>query len=178
MDIGCETWLQKIRPKLPIKLGRVLDVGSLNINGSAKKYFLPKDCEKYIGIDMQAGKDVDIVANAHDLEEEFGTDAFDVVICMNTLEHDNKFWLTLEAINKVLKKGGYFVFGSPTYSFPIHYHPDDYYRFLESAVRQVVMEGYEILDLEEVYSKREPDPSYKKGWKGINPIICALGRKK
>lgn len=175
MDIGCQAWLEKIRPLLPKKLGKVLDVGSLNINGSAKDYLL--DHEKYIGIDMLPGKDVDIVMNGHDLYGEFGEDVFDIVVCMNMFEHDDKFWLTLEAINDVLKKGGYFVFASPTTNFPIHKHPKDYYRFMEDSVREVIMEGFEIIDLEEVYSKREPDSTHRKGWRGINPIICALGRK-
>ena len=177
MDIGCQSWLQKIKPRMPEFLGRVLDVGSLNINGSVREFFPKSSTSEFIGIDMQEGKDVDIVMNAHDLKQKFEAESFDVIFCMNTLEHDDKFWITLENIKYLLKRGGYFVFGSPTYNFPIHKHPKDYYRFLEDSVREIVMEGFRILDLEEVYSKREEDATARHGWRGINPIICALGVK-
>ena len=174
--MGCEGWLLKIKTKLPTQLGRVLDVGSLDINGSVKDYY-GKATTEFIGIDMQEGKGVDIVMNAHDLLTKFEPESFDVIFCMNTLEHDNRFWVTLENMYLLLKTGGYLVFGSPTYNFPIHKHPKDYYRFLEDAVREVVMDGFEILDIEEVYSKKEPDVTHRKGWRGINPIWCALGKK-
>jgi SAM-dependent methyltransferase len=177
MDIGTSDWLKKVRPKMPEFLGNVLEVGSLNINGSAREFFPKSQCGSYLGIDMIYGKDVDIQMNAHDIKDKFKEDSSDVVICLNTLEHDNKFWLTLDGINYVLKKGGYFVFCQPTYNFPIHKHPKDYWRVLEDGVREVIMEGFEIIDIEEVYSKKVVDPTHRKGWRGINPIFCALGRK-
>lgn len=177
MDIGCQDWMTKVREKalVPMNLGKVLEIGSLNINGTARDYF---KADSWIGIDMVAGKDVDKVMNAHDiwLESEW-RDNFDAIVCMNTLEHDDKFWITLEQINKVLKKGGYFIFAQPTIEFPIHSHPDDYWRVTESAVRKVIFEGFTILDIETVYSKKVDDPTHRKGWRGINPIICGVGQK-
>jgi hypothetical protein len=173
MDVGCVDWMKKIRPMLPKKLGRILDIGSLNINGSAREYFKSRE---YLGIDMQAGKDVDIQMNAHQLMQAW-FDSWDIIICMNTFEHDDKWWITLENINKYLKRDGYFIWAAPTYAFPIHKHPKDYYRFLEDSVREVVMKGFKILDIEEVYSKRIEDSTYRKGWRGINPIWCCLGQK-
>ncbi len=175
MDVGCQDWMKKIKPQLPKSLGRVLEIGSLNINGTAREYFT---ADEWIGIDMVDGKDVDLVMNAHDITKRFPIgDKFDTIVCMNTLEHDNKFWITLEQINSVLKKGGYLIFAQPTLNFPIHNYPDDYWRLTKSALEQVIFEGYKILDIEEVYSKREPDSTHRKGWRGINPILCGLGVK-
>lgn len=174
MDIGCQDWMTKIKPKVPESLGHVLEIGSLNINGTAKDYF---KAESWLGVDMIDGKDVDLVMNAHDLLEELREKTYDTVVCMNTLEHDNKFWITLENINKLLKKGGLFIFAQPTLGFPIHNHPDDYWRLTRSALEQVIFEGYEILDIEEVYSKKVDDPTHRKGWRGINPILCGLAKK-
>lgn len=174
MDIGCQQWMEKVKPKVSGGLGRVLEIGSLNINGTAKDYF---DFEDWIGIDMVAGKDVDKVMNGHDLKDNFEEGSFDTVVCMNTLEHDNKFWLTLEGINYVLKKGGHFVFAQPTIDFPIHNHPNDYWRLTRSALEEVIFEGFEIMDIEQVYSKKVNDPTHRKGWRGINPILCGLAKK-
>lgn len=173
MDIGCQDWMKKVKPKTG-NLGHVLEVGSLNINGTAKDYFEFTD---WIGIDMMDGKDVDEVINGHDIKTNFKEGIFDTVVCMNTLEHDDKFWLTLEGINFALKKGGLLIFAQPTLGFPIHNHPDDYWRLTRSALEKVIFEGFEIIDIEEVYSKRENDPTHRKGWRGINPILCGLGRK-
>lgn len=136
---------------------------------------------------MMDGKDVDLVLNGHDLTNHFSKEGdhegetfieqFDTVLCMNTLEHDDKFWLTLDGINHVLKQGGLFIFAQPTLGFPIHNHPDDYWRLTRSALEKVIFEGYEILDIEEVFSKKESDPTHRKGWRGLNPILCGLGRK-
>jgi 2-polyprenyl-3-methyl-5-hydroxy-6-metoxy-1,4-benzoquinol methylase len=119
---------------------------------------------------MQAGKGVDIVMNSHDLDRHFLDNQFDTVICLNTLEHDNKFWLTLEQINKVLHPQGYLIFCEPTYGFPIHRHPKDYWRILPDGLQEVIFEGYKLLDWEEVYSKIIDG-------KGVNPILCGVGQK-
>lgn len=177
MDIGCQAWLEKIRPKMPYFLGRIIDIGALDINGSAKEYLRTVDYAEYIGIDMQDGKGVDIKMNAHDIKDRFTEGEFDLVICMNTLEHDNKFWVTLENIRYILKPGGSFIFASPTTNFPEHKHPQDFYRFMPDAVKEVVFEGFDVIDIETVYSKKIEDSTHRKGWRGINPIICGLGIK-
>jgi hypothetical protein len=167
MDIKITEWLKKTRSLLPINLGRILDIGSLNVNGSAREVYTS---DEYIGIDLREGKDVDRVMNAHDIAEEFGEESFDLVVCMSTLEHDNCFWLTLGAINKVLKRGGYHVSCVPTFHFPIHRHPKDYWRMSEEAVREVIFNGYETLALEEIFTKEVNGNS-------VNPVICAIGKK-
>lgn len=162
-------WTETTLKKYPFKTGRVLDVGSLNVNGTVKHLF--KDCEEYIGIDFRDGKDVDIVMNGHDLNIKFPANSFDTIVCMNMLEHDNYFWESLEAMNDVLKKGGYSFIAIPTFGFPIHDHPQDYWRASEDAFKDIIFQGYELLELETVYTKTDD-----RG-KSINPIICGFGRK-
>ena len=168
MDIGCINWMKKVQQMLPVNLENVLEVGSLNVNGSAREYF---KAFMWMGIDIVDGKDVDIVMNGHDIvKNSEWKNFFDTVVCMNTLEHDDKFWLSLQGINYALKKGGYFLFAEPTYDFPIHRHAKDYWRILEDGLREVIFEGYEIIDVEEVVSKIVDG-------KGVNHILCGLGRK-
>lgn len=82
---------------------RVLEVGSLNINGSVRDYFT--DCD-YTGIDIGEGKDVDIVCLAHEYEKP---DTYDTIISTEMLEHDRHWEKSLAQIYRNLKVGGLFV---------------------------------------------------------------------
>lgn len=126
---------------------RILDVGSRNINGSIKDAIT--NYKTFIGIDMLPGKDVDLVLNGHDLAEHFSApeDKFDLITCCETLEHDDKFWLTVEAMKKVLKPGGWLVITAPSINFFLHDFPSDYYRFTEAAMK-VMFEGFENVHTE------------------------------
>ena len=161
-------WLRKTRYLLPIEVGKILELGSLDVNGTPREVYGTSG--EYFGIDIEFGKGVDLVMNANDIITKLGFQEFDLVICMNLIEHDQYFWKTLEGIKHVLKPGGYFIYGTPTFAFPIHRYPKDYYRFGEDAVREVIMDGFEILNLEEVFTK-------ELDGKPINPTICAIGRK-
>jgi SAM-dependent methyltransferase len=86
---------------------RVLDVGSLDINGSNKDLFT--NCE-YIGIDVGEGKNVDVVCKAH----EYKAEPFDVIISTECFEHDQHIAETLPHIITLLKPGGLFVFTCAT----------------------------------------------------------------
>lgn len=112
----------------------VLDVGSAHINGSLGKFFREKGI-KYTGLDMRDGENVDVVLNAHDMKKKFRNQQFDMVCCFDTLEHDDKFWVTVANCRWVLKKGGYLLIGVPGRNCPLHEHPGDYWRFMENGVR-------------------------------------------
>lgn len=64
---------------------RVLEVGSLNVNGTARDFFT--DCT-YVGIDVAEGPGVDIVCAGQDFRSP---EPFDVVISGEMLEH-NPYW--------------------------------------------------------------------------------------
>ena len=65
---------------------RVLEIGSLDINGSVRSLFseLVADEGLYIGIDVQEGPGVDLVAYA----SVYASDKqFDIVVCAEVFEH-------------------------------------------------------------------------------------------
>jgi SAM-dependent methyltransferase len=64
----------------------ILDVGSLDINGNNRQFFT--EIKKYIGVDLGAGNNVDIVCPIHEYQ---GEQEFDVVISTECFEHD-KHW--------------------------------------------------------------------------------------
>ncbi len=87
---------------------RVLDIGSLDINGNNK--FLFEDCE-YIGIDIGDGKNVDIVCRGHEYKDELG---FDVVISTECFEHDEFWKLTIQNAIELTRPKGLFLFTCAT----------------------------------------------------------------
>lgn len=115
----------------PMYAGKILEIGSFNVNGGVKDIFT--DAEQYIGIDIAQGPGVDMVMSGHDAKYFFEPNGFDTIICLETIEHDKKFWLTMESIGELLAPNGYLILSSPTYGFPYHY-PPDYYRFSKEAI--------------------------------------------
>lgn len=88
---------------------RVLDVGSLDINGS-NRYLFENNC-KYLGIDIGMGNNVDIVCRAHEFVDYYG---FDTIVSTECFEHDEFLNKTLENIVKLLKSNGLFAFTCAT----------------------------------------------------------------
>lgn len=80
--------LSKLFPQYFINR-RVLDIGSLDINGNNKYLFV--DCE-YVGLDIIEGENVDVVSIAHEYSP---SEKFDVVLSTNALEHDMYYEKTL-----------------------------------------------------------------------------------
>jgi len=79
---------------------KVLEVGSLDINGSVRQFF--DNCD-YEGIDIAEGKGVDRVVLAHQF---FRDEAYDVVISSEMLEHDQFWFSSLKQMYRNLKPGG------------------------------------------------------------------------
>lgn len=102
----------------------------------------------------------------------FEDGAFDCVLCNATLEHDQYFWRTCAEIRRVVRTGGLAIIGVPSYAryadvammrmprplawllksrpgltdatltFRYHWGPEDYYRFSETACREILLEGF------------------------------------
>lgn len=107
---------------------RVLEIGSRVADNQDEicnlRPLLPKS--KYIGLDMQAGVGVDVVADATALP--YDDRSFDLVICLETLEHAIEPWKIAKEIERVVKKNGAIILSSQQ-NFPIHMHPSDYFRY-------------------------------------------------
>ena len=102
-----EFFINHVEPQ-EFKNRRVIEVGSKYINGSIRPFIerILKPRE-YIGVDIEPGKFVDIIVPAEKLLEYFGAEAFDVVICTETLEHIRDWRPAINNMKGVLKRGGY-----------------------------------------------------------------------
>ena len=104
----------------------VVDVGSMNINGSYRPIFNDKKI-KYIGLDLAAGNGVDI-AIKDPYHYPMNSESIDVVISGQTFEHCEFFWEAFIEMARVLKKDGYIFLIAPSCG-KIHRFPVDCYRF-------------------------------------------------
>lgn len=75
---------------------RVLEVGSLDINGSVRDYFKGGE---FTSIDIGEGPGVDRVIAVHNMRERA---RYDVVISTGMLEHDKHWEKSLEAMYRLL----------------------------------------------------------------------------
>jgi len=102
---------------------KILDVGSYDVNGTMKPIF---EKGQYVGLDMEAGPNVDIVGVSHNIP--FEKDEFDIIISSSCFEHDDMFWISFQEMCRVLKHGGYMYVQAPS-NGPYHGWPGDNWRF-------------------------------------------------
>lgn len=119
--------------------GRVLEVGSYNVNGGLKQ-IVPQR----IGTDMREGPDVDIVCKAEDLRKHFEAESFDAVISAETLEHVEDWRGAVHGMWDVLKPDGWLVITMASVNKGRHAYPDDYWRMLPQHVLQIFPNANDI----------------------------------
>ena len=158
MNGEVQDFVEKCVAKYPMT-GRVLEVGSRDICGSARRWFTKDGQQKepterfpeYIGIDIVEGALVDVILNAHALVAEFGKDSFNVAISTSSLEHDDAFWVTMWQIRKVLKHSGYLILSVPSWKGCPPHCEHDYWRFMPEGVR-LLLQDFEILEFDDTTS--------------------------
>jgi SAM-dependent methyltransferase len=83
----------------------VLEIGSLNINGSVRQFFT--DCV-YIGVDVAPGPNVDVVSLGHEYSMPAGS--FDTVISCECFEHDPYWRQTFTNMLRLTRPKGLVIF--------------------------------------------------------------------
>lgn len=130
-----EKYCEKIALKSSKKL-RILDVGSLDINGTYKQIFPPESFE-YVGADIVYGGNVDVWLE-RPYSWIFEKESFDFVIAGQTIEHSEFPGKILDEMFRVCTKGGYACIISPSWGDKCY--PGD---TLSKAVKKA---GFEIVD--------------------------------
>lgn len=101
--------------------GSILEVGSLNVNGTLRDV-IPVT----VGLDMRPGPGVDVVADVSNMA--FGPESFDHVVSSDALEHIEHWRLAMDAMWNVLKPGGCLLLTMANPRKGRHAYPDDYWR--------------------------------------------------
>lgn len=96
-------FLQKMVDKFPKNFSdvEVLEVGSLNINGTVRELF---KATRYVGLDVGTGPGVDIVCSGHEYTEKDET--FDTVLSCECFEHNPHWKETFSNMHRMTKKNG------------------------------------------------------------------------
>ncbi len=147
----------------------VLEVGSLNINGTVRDFF--SNTTMYIGLDLMEGPEVDLVCPGKDFKHE---SIFDTVISTECFEHDKDWIKTFLNMIENTRENGLVIFtcasngrhehGTKRTSPQDSPATTDYYRNLnENDFREALsLEGTQI---EELFSKSAFE---------YNPVTCDL----
>ncbi len=115
---------------LSSKIGKTLqifDLGSQDVNGSYRSLF-EDSAWQYVGLDMEAGKNVDLLLRTPYAWKEVKRNSADVVISGQAFEHIEYVWITMLEIARILKPGGLCCILAPS-SGPEHRFPMDCWRF-------------------------------------------------
>ena len=132
-------WTAEQIQKHGLHRSSVLEVGSLDVNGSVRELFLGD----YLGVDMRDGPGVDRVLDAHDLASIYRW--FDVIVSTEMLEHDSAPWLSVRAMRAVCRRDGWLLLTARGYDatgcFPVHGYPEDHWRFSVTGMAHLLQWG-------------------------------------
>ncbi|MBW4657538.1 MAG: class I SAM-dependent methyltransferase [Drouetiella hepatica Uher 2000/2452] len=125
---------------------RVLEIGSRNRSGNVRRSLLGDRIE-YVGMDIVAGENVDVIGDAHNLSGLFPHGSFDAVFSISVFEHLLMPWKAAIEINHVLKPGGWVMIATHQ-TFPLHEVPWDFWRFSDQSWHGLFnsQTGFKILE--------------------------------
>lgn len=122
-----------------LQKAKVVDIGSLDINGTYRELFPGGD---YIGVDLVAGPNVDIIMGSPPWKE---LKKVDVAICGQVLEHCADIPGLMAEMFHVLKPGGMACIIAPS-AGPGHLEPDFFGNVSPEQMRQFVEDaGFEVI---------------------------------
>jgi SAM-dependent methyltransferase len=134
----------------------ILDLGSQDINGCYRPLFeLPP--WKYLGVDLAAGPNVDVVLSDPYDWREISRESADVIVAGQTFEHTEFFWETMRQVARTLKPNGLCCIIVPS-SGPEHRFPVDCWRMYPDGLRALA--GYAGLDVLAAETQWEDLPQY------------------
>lgn len=122
----------------------VIEIGSLDVNGSVRPHAERLGAATYVGIDVREGPRVDVVCDAAEIDRRFGPDAFDIVISTELIEHVRDWRRIVHNFKYTLRPHGLLVVTTRSYGVDFHRHPFDFWRYekedFESIFSDLVIE--------------------------------------
>jgi len=131
-DVNQLTYLKRVMPSVE---GPVLEIGSKDY-GSTSSFRDFYAGREYVGIDMEAGKNVDLVVDLTQGTGELQPAHFALGICCSVLEHVRRPWIFAEHLSTVIRPGGALYMSVP-WVWRYHAYPDDYFRFSWRGVMEL-----------------------------------------
>lgn len=125
----------------------ILDVGSAAVDGgSSYRALFDRPPWRYVGLDMAAGTNVEIVPADPYRWETLPDHSVDVVVSGQAFEHIEWPWLTMSEIARVLRGGGLGAITAPS-SGPVHRYPLDCWRYYPDGLAALArFAGLEVVE--------------------------------
>ena len=136
--MGNVNQLTYLKRYMPTVAGPILEIGSKDYGSTSSFRDFYPGCE-YVGVDMEAGKGVDLVV---DLTEGIGglrQGHFALGICCSVLEHVRRPWVFAQHLTNVLRADGALYMSVP-WVWRYHAYPDDYFRFSWRGIMELFPE--------------------------------------
>lgn len=119
--------LERFIARHPIRTGTAIcEIGAADVNGTLRKRL--ERYGRYVAVDIERGPNIDRVVNPTDLLSDQIEARFDLVICCDVLEHTMRPWMVIQGMANLLNPCGKLFCLAP-FSWPLHRHPLDCYRF-------------------------------------------------
>ncbi|MBD3189750.1 MAG: methyltransferase domain-containing protein [Candidatus Heimdallarchaeota archaeon] len=116
---------------------RILEVGA-GKGYDVEKFFSKSN--EYIKTDLIPSEGV----TSLDITKDKIPPEYDVIICLNVLEHIFDFKAALENIYNGLKRGGILFFSVPLF-YPLHMLPNDYWRFTPATLEKLFLDYQKMI---------------------------------
>lgn len=126
---------------------RIVEVGSLCVNGSLRSIVESYKPSEYVGVDIAMGPGVDVQCDVSELVSIFGENSFDYVISTEMLEHVRDWRLAVSNIKRICKQDGHIVLTTRSKGFVYHAYPYDFWRW-ELEDFEMIFSDFEIEKLE------------------------------
>ncbi len=104
----------------------VLEVGSLDVNGSPRADVMAMGPRRYWGIDLAMGPGVDQIISISEYREN---GFWDIVITCEMLEHVEDWRAVIGNLKRITVEGGCLIITTRSLGFPYHAFPIDCWRY-------------------------------------------------
>ncbi len=126
----------------------IFDIGAQDVNPQPLNYrqIFENGRWKYVGVDMTAGPNVDLVLDDPYDWTAVKDDSVDVIVTGQAFEHIEFFWVTMEEMARTLKPDGLIFLIAPS-TGPEHRYPVDCWRFYPDGMHALAKwVGLEIIE--------------------------------
>jgi len=113
----------------------VLNIGSGGQVGSRINKFFSNSGVRIISIDIDQIRNPDLICDASNVA--FKSESFDIVLCVEVLEHIFFPHECINEIHRVLKTNGNLIL-TTRFIYPLHDRPNDYFRYTKYGLEKIL----------------------------------------
>lgn len=134
---------------------RVIDVGSRDWTSENQyeinihEWIKDKKPAEYIGIDIKPGPNVDYVIDGKYAFGHFSDKPFDLVLCLEVLEHEQEWQLLIDSLKQLTAPGGHLILTTRLPGYEFHGFPHDYWRFTGEILKEAFSDFSDVAVVED-----------------------------